>query len=59
MRDDISSDAAIARLIEKAEADDWTPATAIDWNLKIGIPFGSGNARTAPWSASSTTAKRR
>jgi hypothetical protein len=39
MRDDISSDAAIARLIEKAEADDWTPATAIDWNLKIQYPF--------------------
>ena len=39
MLDDTSTDAAIARLIEKAEGDDWTPATDIDWNLQIKYPF--------------------
>lgn len=39
MLDDTSNDGAIARLIEKAEGDDWAPATDIDWSLPIKYPF--------------------
>ena len=42
MLDNTVNDAAppaIARLVEKAEGDDWAPASDIDWDLKIKYPL--------------------